>query len=294
MINHQIELLTISTFSSVLKKEERKLLIPILKEFEYKAGDTIFSESQPAESIFILEKGSVTLTIPGKQSIYIKRGDMFGELAVINDSVRLGTAIAKSESKVLELDAKSLYNPDLIPTIIALKITKIIAKKHSSIQQNRLDITTINLIKKGESNTVEFKATLKTNLHTHKIDERLELASIKTVAAFLNSNGGTLLVGIEDNGVILGIERDNYKNDDKYLLHFSNLLRDKIGQKTIGNVHYEIICMEDKKVLRVDVLPSASPTFLTHQGTEFFFVRSGPSTQSLNHSDFLNYYKKHF
>ena len=203
-------------------------------------------------------------------------------------------AIAKTTSTVLELDATSLYNPDLIPSIIALKVTKIIAKKHSSIAQSRLDFNTVDLIDAGESGNVEFKATFRTNLHTKKKDERLEHASLKTVAAFLNSFGGTLLVGVEDDGEVLGIEVDNYKNDDKYLLNFGHLIRDKIGPNTIGNVNAEIISVHGKKVLRVDVQPSAKPAYLTFKGEEFFYVRTGPSTVHLKHSDFLNYYKKHF
>lgn len=292
--NSSEQLLNYTSFFEVLDKIEIKTILSIMNRRNFTAGDTIFSESQPAESLFVLEKGNVTLTIPGSRTIFVETGGMFGEIAIINDSARLGTAISKSNSQVLELNANSLYDASIITPSIALKIMKIIAKKHSSVNLRRSEISTLDLIKGGESATVEFKSTLRTNTHTRESDDRIQLAALKTVAAFLNSFGGTLFIGVNDDGVPTGIEVDKYQNDDKYLLFFASLIRDKIGQETIGNVYYEIIILSDKKVLRVDIKASSTPIFVTYQNNEFFYVRSGPSTLSLKHSEFLNYYKKHF
>jgi hypothetical protein len=46
--------------------------------------------------------------------------------------------------------------------------------------------TTAQLATAGESDQVEFKATLRINLHTGQKDVRMETAVLKTIAAFLN------------------------------------------------------------------------------------------------------------
>ena len=289
-----IELLNFTSFFRVLEKKEKRSLLAILERKEFNSGEVIFSESQLASSVYILEKGNVTLTMPGSYTIFVQRGDVFGEIAIINDSARLGTALARTKCSVLELDTKTLYNDKIIPSIIALKITKIIAKKHSSLKLRRMDFSTKEIIHDGESEFTEFKATLRTNAFTKKTDNNIELASLKTVAAFLNTSGGTLLVGVRDNGEIKGIEIDRFENDDKLLLHFTNLLRDKIGEKSLGFVHFEIVKIENVKVFRVDVSKSNKPVFVNFQGIEYFYVRSGPSTLSLKFSDFYEYNNKHF
>ena len=161
---NDIVLLNFTTFFDVLNNKEKKLVYNILERKIFDRGDIIFSESQPASSIFILEKGSITLTIPGSQTIFVTKGDIFGEIAVINETARLGTARARSKATVLELNTRELYNAETIPSIVALKITKIIAKKHSVLGLRRSDLSTKDIIRQGESDQVEFKSTLRFNL----------------------------------------------------------------------------------------------------------------------------------
>ncbi|WP_432410877.1 RNA-binding domain-containing protein [Rasiella sp. SM2506] len=283
-----------SSFFKILEDSEKRLLLAILKRKEFKKGDVVFSESQCAASIYILERGSVTLTIPGNYTIFVRRGDVFGEIAVINDTVRLGTALARSTCSILELNTEALYNDAIIPSKIALKITRVIAKKHSSLKLRRSDFSTLEIIQQGESDFVEFKSTLRFNLMSEKMDSNIELSALKTVAAFLNTSGGTLLIGVADDGTINGLSLDNFTNEDKLLLHFTNLLRDKIGEKTLGFVHFNIVHIQNEQILRVEVSKSNSPVFVLFQNNEYFYVRSGPSTLNLKFSEFYNYNLKHF
>lgn len=293
-IEHNYQLLNSTAFFSVLNHTEKQLVQGILERKVFNKGEIVFSESQPASSIFILEKGSITLTIPGSQTIFVRQGDIFGEIAVINETARLGTAKVYAKSVVLELNTSALYDNEIIPSQIALKITKVIAKKHSVLGLKRRDINTKNVIAQGESGYVEFKSTLRFNIKANKNDANIEFAALKTVAAFLNTNGGTLLIGVTDDGSIEGLEKDNFVNNDKLQLHFTSLLRDKIGEKTLGFVHFEIVQIDSKKIFRVDVSRANAPVFVTHQNNEYFFVRSGPSTLKLKLSEFYNYNQKRF
>ena len=83
------------------------------------------------------------------------------------------------------------------------------------------------LIKRGESENLEFKSTFRTNLHTNEIDRKIEYSALKTMAGFINYKGGTLLIGINDSKEIIGIEKDNFLNSDKFSLHITNLIKTK-------------------------------------------------------------------
>ena len=151
-----------------------------------------------------------------------------------------------------------------------------------------------NLIKCGESKTLEFKSTLRTNLFTNEHDKNIEHSTFKTINAFLNTHDGTLLVGVEDNGFILGLQKDNFKSDDKLYLHFSNLIKKHLGGDCATLISYEIIDINNKKVLKIDVKKSKKPVFITSFNQEEFYIRSGPSSIPLSGSKLVDYIKESF
>lgn len=145
------------------------------------------------------------------------------------------------------------------------------------------------LIQNGESSDLEFKSTLRWNLKTDKLDKNVELASLKNIVAFLNSEGGTLLVGIKDDGTILGVEKDQFASEDKYLLHFNNLIRRHIGLEFSQHINFELKDLDSKKILVIDCEPSDNPVFLKHNSAEDFYVRVGPGSRKLTTSKVLEY-----
>ncbi|MGD0611549.1 MAG: BREX system Lon protease-like protein BrxL [Anaerolineales bacterium] len=150
------------------------------------------------------------------------------------------------------------------------------------------------LIQAGENAKLEFKSTLRWNILAKQIDKGIEHDVLKTIVAFLNTEGGILLVGVEDNGNILGLDLDQLPNDDKYLLHFANLINGKIGKQFVNQIQYVLKVIDDKKILRVDCKTSSTPVFLKIDGLEEFYVRNGPSSVQLSTSEVLEYSKKHF
>ena len=85
------------------------------------------------------------------------------------------------------------------------------------------------LIRSGESASLEFKSTMRQNLRSGKAGKEIELAWLKSVVAFLNTEGGILLIGVSDQGEILGLEADGFDSEDKCRLHFKNLINQHIG-----------------------------------------------------------------
>ena len=173
---------------------------------------------------------------------------------------------------------------------------------HHDIQQaalppslNNMDDTDLlKRITAGEDDRLEFKSTLRWNLHSNKPDKAMEIACLKTIAAFLNSEGGTLLVGVEDDGNILGIGADQFPNEDKFLLHFNNLINQHLGLENADSFSFDVRHLETGDIMIVDCLPSPVPVYVTHDKKEEFYVRIGPGTRPLTTRDALEYIRNHF
>ena len=152
----------------------------------------------------------------------------------------------------------------------------------------------LDLIKKGENEKLEFKSTLRTNMHTNEIDRKIEQSCLKTITAFLNSEGGTLLIGVSDQGKILGIEKDHFINNDKFNLHFTNLVKEHIGNEFLPYLNSELILIEEKNILKVDCLKSEKPVFLRFNKSEEFYMRIGAATVQITGSKLINYINNQF
>jgi len=151
-----------------------------------------------------------------------------------------------------------------------------------------------DLIEAGEGIHVEFKSTLRVNLHTGEKDPRMELACLKTIAGFLNSHGGTLIVGVSDDGETVGISVDGFANEDKMNLHLGNLLRDRIGTKHAMYIHPRFEDRDDARVLVVECAAANSPVFVKDGSSEHFYVRSGAATAELTPSETQQYLTQRF
>lgn len=139
-----------------------------------------------------------------------------------------------------------------------------------------------SLITNGETTSTEFKSTMRLNLHTGESDARIELEVLKSIAAFVNSRaGGSLIIGVSDDGAPVGIEADKFQSEDKMNLHLVNLIRDRIGANHMLYIHPRFDDYEEARVLIVDCLPGRSPVFVKDGSAERFFVRTGAATVEL-------------
>ena len=149
-------------------------------------------------------------------------------------------------------------------------------------------------IESGENERVEFKSTLRMNLSTGEKDEKMERAVLKTLVAFLNSRGGTLLIGVADNGKVIGIDDWSFENRDKLSLHFTNLVASHIGNEYLPFITFRLLDYKGKGVMRIVCKKSDSPVFLKEGKHESFIVRSGPSSVELHGMDTLQYVDNRF
>jgi ActR/RegA family two-component response regulator len=160
--------------------------------------------------------------------------------------------------------------------------------------------TLADLIKQGESGTsefsgkVEFKSTLSWDIRENKKNKALQFSVLKTIAAFMNTEGGTLLIGVEDDRHIFGLEKDiSLLREGKQTLDgFELALRDIIGSN-IGTafssskwVKMRFERQDGKDVCIVAVHKTKEPVFIEEnkQGhkEKQFFIRSGNNSRACN------------
>jgi type I restriction enzyme R subunit len=157
-----------------------------------------------------------------------------------------------------------------------------------------------DLIKAGESKTLEFKSTLRWSLREDRQDDKgVTHAVLKTIAAFLNTEGGDLLIGVADDGSIAGIERDQLESDDKFMRHLAQVVRDGLGDRAGTCIDPKTQIVEGKTVCVVSCQRSPEPVFLKWRGMEAspdgdFFVRSGPGSVKLSPDSAREYIRTRF
>ncbi len=180
-------------------------------------------------------------------------------------------------------------------------IAKVIADAYTRLSQgaqdDRADLAQLplaQLVAAGESLSVEFKSTLRTNLHTRQADPRMELTCLRTIAGFLNSRGGTLIIGVADDGSPVGIEEDGFPNEDRMALHLVSLLKERIGPTHVMYVHPRFDDYQESRVLVVQCDAARNPAFVRDGQVERFFVRTGPSTTELSASQTQQYLRERF
>ena len=145
------------------------------------------------------------------------------------------------------------------------------------------------LIAKGEGRTIEFKSTMRMNLHTQKPGKEIETAWLKAVVAFMNTDGGTLLLGVADDGNPVGLKADGFASEDKCRLHFKNLINQHIGAELSRYLHFDLIRLEGQQIGVVSCSRSSEPVFLRTGKNEAFYIRSGPSSDLLPVSKVVSY-----
>ena len=155
-------------------------------------------------------------------------------------------------------------------------------------------IDLIDMIRGGESDVVEFKSTLRRNLHTKKPDKRMESAVLKTLAGFLNTNGGTLVIGVTDDGKPVGIEADDFLTPDRMSLHLTNIVNAQLGPNSMTLIHASFDDFEDCRVLVVNCERSPTEVYVKDGNTQQFYVRTGPSTTMLTGSNMVEYISQRF
>lgn len=158
------------------------------------------------------------------------------------------------------------------------------------------------LIQQGESHTLEFKSTLRYCLKKKSPQKYIGHAVMKTIAAYLNSEGGTLLIGVDDSGNVLGLEHDfsTFEEENKidaFLKYFDKLFAGNIGDRFQRHLDVSFPVLNGITICAVVVKERASEgVWLRNKEkkVEQFYIRRSISTIELPPSEAVRYIKEHW
>lgn len=175
---------------------------------------------------------------------------------------------------------------------IALKINEFmraLIKEPSVVRERSIS----DLISLGESATLEFKSTMQWDVVQNRVNKDLRLSVLKTITAFLNSAGGTLIIGVEDDGNVYGLDNDistTNNSRDRFLQLLSSLVVDRVGAEYGPFVKSRLETVEGKIVCVVNVDKAPIPAFMTGlQGSREFYVRAGNTSRALDPEETVRY-----
>jgi len=261
---------------------------------EVEKGEIVFSRLERENILYVVRYGELILENIGNSNLVYKKGDVFGEIAVINNNLRTGTIRARESCLLYCLCGEDLTNTDRITAEASLKIILELARRISSYLENAQNFSTERLIELGENEFVEFKSTLRYNLHTKKTGKEIEHAVLKTLAAFMNSSGGTLIIGVDDQKQILGLGNDRFKDDDHMLLHLTKLVQERISVEHAQFIKGTVEQSNGMKVLRIDVKPATKAAYVTFNNEEMLYIRTGPASTPLRVSEVFSFVRSRF
>ncbi|MFA6601772.1 MAG: RNA-binding domain-containing protein [Candidatus Paceibacterota bacterium] len=152
------------------------------------------------------------------------------------------------------------------------------------------------LLKDGEGLFLEFKQTLRYDLRRQCVSKDVERSVIKAIAGFMNADGGTLVIGVNDEAKVTGLKNDYEtlakKNRDGFENHLNNLVKTMLGIKFGNYIHCRFDYFDDHEACIVSVDQSHKPAYIHNgDGKEEFFVRTGNSTQPFSMSEAEEYIK---
>lgn len=161
-----------------------------------------------------------------------------------------------------------------------------------------------NLISKGETGNIEFKASMLWDYKEERSNKTMAFEVAVTLCAFLNSNGGYLLIGVKDDKTILGLEKDfklikkpDKLNTDLFRLRFASIIEKHLEKLTTEHIHLSFDEIEGKTIAIAHV-PRRAPkeVFICNSpgANPDFYIRLGNASHRLNKKETIEYIKQHW
>ena len=195
-----------------------------------------------------------------------------------------------------------VWNPLVIVLAVGMTtaILAVFAAVASRMQRPEPREPVRELIRRGESDRLEFKSTARWNLHTAARDERMEMVIAKAVAGFLNTEGGALLIGVDDSGTVLGLVNDfstvRCSDADRFELWLRDFLATTLGQNAAATpvIDFTPVTVDGAGtfICRVTCPASPRPVFVRPpkgSTSQELWVRTGNSTRQLKVDEAVDY-----
>jgi hypothetical protein len=156
------------------------------------------------------------------------------------------------------------------------------------------------LIASGEGQELEFKETAKWDIDRTAFTDIPGKMVVKTVAAFANSDGGSLFIGINDRGEAVGLDRDmatfseGHNPHDGFEQYLHSIILQTCGTSMVRLYTVSFLTIDHKDVCRISVSPSKTAIFVTEDKANVFYARQGNTTRTLETTELVKYSSKRF
>jgi hypothetical protein len=238
-------------------------------------------------------------------------------LAYLTKQANLGISAKKPEAYLPKVLAKypDALNQQAVPqapglwdvkqfeTFLALR-RKLLADSINTFMDSLLaekqsvGFTIFDFIARGEGPQLEFKSSVRWDYNLSRVNTELEKVVAKTMAAFMNQAGGTLVVGVSDQGDILGLEPDmaslKKQTTDWLSLHLTEILNKYLGEIAAASVVISFAPVDGKIVAVISATPSTQPVFVEDVGSPEFYVRSNAASRLLDVKEATSYIAAHW
>ena len=142
------------------------------------------------------------------------------------------------------------------------------------------------LIEGGEGEDLEFKFSVRWDHRQHRSNKALEAVIAKTIAGFMNHRGGSLLVGVADDGSIIGLAPDystlQSKDRDGFERCIVDIVKNRLGGDLCPYVHCVFYRINEQDVCRIVVEASPKPVYCMEGKQPHFYLRTGNATHELD------------
>jgi hypothetical protein len=159
-----------------------------------------------------------------------------------------------------------------------------------------------DLILREESETLEHKSTLLWDIKLGKRSNDIEHAVAKTMAAFMHAKGGILVLGVDPNHNVLGLENDfsvmreskkpSGSDQDAFGLRFQGVIEKFLGKGALIYSHIYWHDKEGKKIATVKIDPSHGPFWLKGPSGKEFYIRHNNKSDPLDGEETAKYIKR--
>lgn len=264
-----------------------QLGITVLTFFVWNAEEYRIKETEiiHRSGIFFTKERSILL----KNVTMVEYKKSFLEFLLSYGTISVKTSSSEKAFVIQSVEAAEIY------TNIIKDVVNKTDEKDGRLQKK---LSILDLILEGEHSKLEFKQTFRWDIKQTSTNKALEKVVMKTVAAFLNSAGGNLIIGVTDGGKIYGLQDDYMslmrKDRDGFENHFNQIFKLLIGAEFREYVELSFETIEDKDVCLVTVVPSPKPVYVSQNGEEEFFIRTGNTTSPLSVRETHSYIESHW
>lgn len=290
--NYKYELYTQLPFSILLSYQMAKLILL----FGAQLVITVYAFLRWYTETYTIQPGAIThrwgVFFKKKKTVSLERGmSVLAVSGALGKLFRYGTIRVQNKTSQTVLTLSNISRPQ--------NYVKIVEKNlDGRITVRSKNFSIAELLAQDEHEQLEFKSSLRFDFQKYQVNHELEKSVMKTVAGFLNSKGGNLVIGVDNSRKPVGLQND-YKtlrraNSDGFENHFTQLFNAMIGPEFRHLIQLRFPAVDNQEVCVIRVAPSARPIYLKLDNNEHFYVRTGNVTTPLKMSEAESYARSHW